>query len=249
MKKFKKLIPAFCMLLVSAIMLGSSTFAWFSMNDRVTATGMQVTAKANTTYLVILNDSSAFTGAGITTAPENNSTTAQAPTNTKLFPAAFFKTVDDETTMGDNNVNLVAAGVAAGSDIWVTANNGNRDNATDAVANVMKITETDLSKYTAEYKVWLTLVKGSEKANKKIKITDKSATAAGEAKAVVKINSEWVDIYNGEGTTTRTVEITDAAVVAVSIYVYIDGNNSNVKSVTNIADIAGTISLEFTLVD
>jgi hypothetical protein len=34
------------MLLVSAILLGTSTFAWFSMNTQVTATGMQVQAKA-----------------------------------------------------------------------------------------------------------------------------------------------------------------------------------------------------------
>ena len=46
MKKFKKLIPAFCMLLVSAILLGSSTYAWFSMNDTVKATGMQINAIA-----------------------------------------------------------------------------------------------------------------------------------------------------------------------------------------------------------
>ena len=32
MKKFKKLIPAFCAMLVSAAMLGTSTYAWFSVN-------------------------------------------------------------------------------------------------------------------------------------------------------------------------------------------------------------------------
>lgn len=42
----KKLIPALCMLLVAAALLGTSTYAWFSMNTEVTATGMQVQAKA-----------------------------------------------------------------------------------------------------------------------------------------------------------------------------------------------------------
>lgn len=52
MKKFKKLIPALCMLLVSAVMLGSTTFAWFSMNNTVTATGMEIEAKVPTQLLI-----------------------------------------------------------------------------------------------------------------------------------------------------------------------------------------------------
>ena len=51
--KFKKLIPALCMLLVAAVLMGTSTFAWFSMNDQVTATGMQVVVKSDNTYLLI----------------------------------------------------------------------------------------------------------------------------------------------------------------------------------------------------
>lgn len=52
MKKFKKLIPALCMLLVSAVMLGSTTFAWFSMNKSVTATGMEIKAEVSTQLLI-----------------------------------------------------------------------------------------------------------------------------------------------------------------------------------------------------
>lgn len=43
----KKLIPALALLLVSAVMLATSSFAWFSMNTSVTVTGMSVTAKVN----------------------------------------------------------------------------------------------------------------------------------------------------------------------------------------------------------
>lgn len=57
MKKFKKLIPALCMLLVSAVMLGSTTFAWFSMNRTVTATGMQIKAEVPTQLLISLDNS------------------------------------------------------------------------------------------------------------------------------------------------------------------------------------------------
>ncbi|MBD9226207.1 MAG: hypothetical protein EGQ48_03090 [Clostridiales bacterium] len=53
MKKFRKLIPALCMLLVSALFVGTSTYAWFSMNKEVSATNMSVTAKADTPFLQI----------------------------------------------------------------------------------------------------------------------------------------------------------------------------------------------------
>lgn len=55
MKAMKKLIPAICLLLISAVLLGTSTYAWFSMNTKVEATGMQVSAKAGPS-LVIFKD-------------------------------------------------------------------------------------------------------------------------------------------------------------------------------------------------
>lgn len=52
MKKFKKLIPAFCMLLISAVLMGTSTFAWFSMNTKVTVSSMTVKATASKNLLI-----------------------------------------------------------------------------------------------------------------------------------------------------------------------------------------------------
>ncbi|MCR5110177.1 MAG: hypothetical protein K6B38_04645 [Ruminococcus sp.] len=48
----KKLIPAAGMLMVSATMLATSTFAWFTMNKEVQVTNMQVKAKAEKGLLV-----------------------------------------------------------------------------------------------------------------------------------------------------------------------------------------------------
>ncbi len=48
----KKLIPATCMLLVSATMLASSTYAWFTMNKEVTLTGMEVKATVGDSLLI-----------------------------------------------------------------------------------------------------------------------------------------------------------------------------------------------------
>ena len=42
----KKLIPAIVLLLISAMIMATASYAWFSMNNTVTATGMQVKATA-----------------------------------------------------------------------------------------------------------------------------------------------------------------------------------------------------------
>lgn len=52
MKKMRRMIPALCMLLVSAIMLSTASYAWFTMNEQVTATGMQVQAKATGSLVI-----------------------------------------------------------------------------------------------------------------------------------------------------------------------------------------------------
>ena len=93
MKKFKKLIPALCMLLISAVLMGTSTYAWFSMNKTVTATGMQVTAKNDSIFLIV--------GSGATTAAElqkTNATTVAASTTSKtsILPSAH-KSIDNTT--------------------------------------------------------------------------------------------------------------------------------------------------------
>ena len=56
----KKLIPALCMLLIAAALLGTSTYAWFSMNSTVTASGMTVTAKTESVFLQIIKSGDAF---------------------------------------------------------------------------------------------------------------------------------------------------------------------------------------------
>lgn len=55
----RKLVPAFVLLLVSAILLGTSTYAWFSMNTTVTATNMSV--KATTGPSLVISASTNFT--------------------------------------------------------------------------------------------------------------------------------------------------------------------------------------------
>jgi len=48
----RKMIPAVIMLLISAMLVGTSTYAWFSMNRTVTVTGMKVTAKGTDNVMI-----------------------------------------------------------------------------------------------------------------------------------------------------------------------------------------------------
>lgn len=52
MKKMRRLIPAIAMLLVSAVMLSTASFAWFTMNEAVTATGMNIQAQASGSLVI-----------------------------------------------------------------------------------------------------------------------------------------------------------------------------------------------------
>ncbi|MGN0494036.1 MAG: hypothetical protein ACI4F7_10345 [Acutalibacteraceae bacterium] len=52
MKAMRKLIPALAMLLVSAVVLSSASFAWFTMSRQVTAQGMNVTVTAPNNLMI-----------------------------------------------------------------------------------------------------------------------------------------------------------------------------------------------------
>jgi len=84
------------MLLISAMLVGTSTYAWFSMNRTVTVTGMNVTAKAEKSLVI---STSAPTAATVTR------TVAMSPFATSLTPATH-----DEALVIDS-----AAGVLANS--------------------------------------------------------------------------------------------------------------------------------------
>ncbi len=83
MKKTRKLLPAIAMLLMSAVMMTTASFAWFSINKTVDVTGMNVTAKAEGS-LVINKEFSTGTLA-------NTRTVGLEPYTTGLNPITFME--------------------------------------------------------------------------------------------------------------------------------------------------------------
>lgn len=125
--KFKRLIPALAMLLVSAILLGTSTFAWFSMNTTVSATNMQVKAVAD--QGILINEVATATDGNW----DNVATTSQSEgiklhststANTSTWYVAHSKLQNDaaSATAGVQSTNLTSDGYKTlGTDITTAA--------------------------------------------------------------------------------------------------------------------------------
>lgn len=75
----KQLMAAIAMVLVAAVALGSSTYAWFANNNRVTAEGISITAQSEGKLLVI------DTTASFTTT-NTSATMAKNEAGSKLYP-------------------------------------------------------------------------------------------------------------------------------------------------------------------
>ncbi len=235
MKKFKKLIPALCMLLISAVLMGTSTYAWFSMNTSVKAEGMQVTAKSNSTYLLI-TDTKDATGAN-PGATNLGVVKTFADTATEVYPTAYTTTAitKDTTTL-----------IAANS--WYTCNNTEESAATGNEVNYKTVELTDTS-YFAKYTVYLTLSKDSENWEGTLKVKMARGEQADQAvSAYVVIGNDNFNFTGATltGETTNDVQLTNATQVEVTIYVYLDGTSTNVNSDfvnNNAGKLSGAISV------
>ena len=79
----KQLMAAIAMVLVAAIALGSSTYAWFVTNNKVDATTTNISAQSNAAFMTITNGATGASGVDTTSAQ----TKITGPI--KLYPATF----------------------------------------------------------------------------------------------------------------------------------------------------------------
>lgn len=216
MKKFRKLVPAFAMLLVSATVLASTTFAWFSMNNKVTATGMEVTAKANTQYLIVGQTVDGTTGKVNNAAADKNTVamvkadgfgTANGTSGNQIYVFPVSKVADLENikdVTGNKIVNYTGTTTPIAVGDYFTANSPKLDAVTgenNGISNVKKVdaalTEaagTVDGKYFVKYTTYLGLADGSDKIDNKkltVKLLNENAASAAldnSIRAVVVIN-------------------------------------------------------------
>jgi len=231
-----QLLAAIAMVLVASIALGSSTYAWFASNTKVDATGMQVTAQSTQAFLLISNAKS--TAEEIQTENKTSVELTVTADEAKLMPAAH------ETI-------TKAAEAAVDQNKWYT---GFSADPTKVEMNAgTKQTLTAFTGYVIHKQVWVTVAKNSTP----VKDLSVSATignmATGtitQAKVLVASSDAAAELSSATTAPTTkltgaTTTITDSTVVALDIYIYIDGNDSAVFTNNfNSLDTA-TISLSF----
>lgn len=221
----KKLIPAICMTLIAAVMLASSTFAWFSMNTSVTATGMQVTAKTDNAYLII-SAGTALTG---------KETSANANVSTSLYP------VKPVVTLTSGNIGTVTS--------WGTAKSTSPDDAnTGAEVTALGEGET-FGNYVAKVSFMVGIVADSGEVAHDLKLAGLTISDLNDGITVVVVCG--TNLYSHNANVTSGIEkLADAASVTtgvqVDVYIYIDGSNENVKT-TNAANLGGRVTLTFSI--
>lgn len=249
MKKFKKLIPAFCAMLVSAAMLGTSTYAWFSVNKEVTATDMSVTAVADTQYFLISTNDD-FSGKKLSTELTTEQMTQKGINNeAKVYPAAY-STVDTlitEKSWYTANVDTVGTNIVKATKIEAPAGEGKKvyQNNQYFVGYSFYV---GLAENSADYNDTLKVLavnsdKGARIAAVQFQaITGGAETGAGEFLPVEDAASSTT----GGLASTQKYELSATATskkcVKITVYVFIYGGADNIKNGST--QLTGTVGIK-----
>ena len=233
-KTNRKLIPAVAMLLISAIMLSTSSFAWFSLNREVTANGMEVKAISDATNLQI---STVNTGAWDISA---NAQITGAGTG-KLLPVAHekFEAIGDVTTTAkwyygysaaSNSAELKEGTKRSLSGVFATATEG----------------------YIVKQDFYFRLAAQGDAATN-LTVSDVKFAAGAKGMSVIVAGPENFVEFNADTQKDDTILLASVPYVAdeatstamVTVYLYIDGNQTNVKT-DNLPDsITDSVTLKF----
>ena len=234
MKLTKKLLPALGMLALSACMLVTSTFAWFSMNTQVSATNMQVTAVTDQIFLQIVK------GANNTTDFENGTvqSEAKADNNTKKYGAVnVYADATGTAYTGGNTFSWLTA----------TASDPSKFDQTSDFTAVSADTYTYKTQYTLRLDPTAGEVDGG-KLDVSVAFASTYSDTIAEAVAVLVVceddNLSMLFTQSTAGTFTKKAgdpwltstkfpasTLNDIKTKTVTVYVFFDG--SNAKCTTN----------------
>ena len=253
MKKTKVIIPALGLLVLSTAASVTGTVAWFSANLTAQATGMQVVAKSEETFLQI--GTGANSTAALIHAANPNTSVALTVTDeeSQVYPSKPKAASEiGEGKLFATGTPVTDAASAAAYANWYTATNTDPSTATGGTVTASQL--TTFTNYVIQKTVYLTVAAGANNANnlkvtaaftQKTGGTDLAAckvlvtTDDGGFATLTSSNYSNVDI---KGTNTA---ITDSTVRTVNLYIYYDGSESVVYT-NNKANLKGaTIDLTF----
>ncbi len=257
--KIKRLIPAVAMLLVSAMLLGTSTFAWFAMNRTVTAEQMAITATSANPYLVISEtENGTFdldANAMVLEPAANTALKLVTPLNVASNVAYYA----DGTAKTNGTTTDPSKFTNAASVLWGTT--GSSDPAQVEASNVTTLVPTaELGQYVQKSELWfkvLTTDTNGLGANLKCtKVTFTSGTNSIAASGRVLLVSEegkYQLFKLVDGVVTAAETGSDTALIAqvngtaqkVTAYFYFDGTDASAYT-NNATDLTGvTAQFEF----
>ena len=176
----KILVAALALFMAIGIATGS-TFAWFSMNTTVTATGMQVVAKSNSTFLLI-KETGSVSGAddaakaaniqnGGTPADDSDDNPITvaltvADGDADLYPAKPYNATTDSakyTTVAGTASTVADYSTAGVVGNWFTANSLDPDASDTRITNDRVL--TSFTDYVIKKSVTLTIAAGADDAH------------------------------------------------------------------------------------
>lgn len=252
-----KIVSAAAMLAVSASMLGTSTYAWFSMNDTVKVTGMSVTAKSDATFLMVKKgnvDADSVQSSKLTADSATTTTLALYPTAHTLTPSASvgISTIEAHNSTTDTNMNAWYYRYSSDPNDELGDNPTAQTPVTVAdfdtnyvLVNQFSLAVADGSNELSNLHVKNCKITVPEGKDKAIKVLVAGANGCEEfaADAVTAANGGVLD---GANVALQSANVTSSEASTVKVYVYWDGNDEDVYT-NGIADLAGTaVEVEFT---
>lgn len=259
----KQLMAAIAMVLVAAIALGSSTYAWFVSNNSVKGTTTAISAQSNSAYLVIDKKKTSTSSSATFSYVDDTATT---PKTKALYPAqvtaggiwqsAYASKTSDAAEKDKTRFTINSTGETEGS-------------AAAAVAENYAITHKFFIG-TGTYDGEFTDLKVTN-----IELSAPTADIANAMRILVKCGDNWqvwkYDSEQKKGVKVETYKTTAADEVAltgqadviaasvkknvdaeVDVYVYYDGADTKINSdnLKNLADDCGvTVTFEATPVE
>lgn len=236
-----QLMASIAMVLVAAIALASSTYAWFVSNNKVEATTTNISAQSNSAYLVIDTKK---------TTTDSKSSVSAGDTETPLYPAKITK-----STAGAAEWKSAYASTAGKSTMKAgtefTIDDGTAAKAVEAGYAVKNTFYIGTGTYAGEFtNLHITGVTVDTKT------TDDNKNLGNAMRVLVVCGSDW-QVWSTAGEKLSSSESTGTAFstgvnkkqdATVDVYVYYDGDDSNVYSdnLTNLTSNGVTITFEAT---
>lgn len=209
----RQLMAAIAMVVVSAVALSSSTYAWFANNNTVTATGMSVNAVAEDSLLIKGKNDSEFSSVGTT----NISQLAMKPA-TSSDGINFARLGDSVVVKNTNSAQATWSG----------------ENGAFNTGDLVAVAEGDATTYyeTATYKI-KSLTSAASIYVSKIDVTDTNEIFKATRVSVTitdSTNSAVTKVYNPKSSTNVASQVGNGESLELvsDTDVYTDTSNANI---------------------